>query len=133
MATVAAEQASLSSLLGALRGEIVDARLGYPSVLHIEIRDLDGDRWSLVTQDAEWSPVDPADLVGRVIEKAEIDAEGELRCRLSGGVVLLITPADRASDDDPPNWELITPGGVALEFGPGDRWQISGADAARSR
>lgn len=133
MATVAAQQASLSSLLEALRGEIVDARLGYPNVLHVEISDLDGDRWSLVTQDAEWSPAEPADLVGGVIEKAEIGGAGELRCRLSNGTVLAITPAERASEDDPPHWELLTPGGVALEFGPGDRWQISGADGARIR
>ena len=30
--------------------------------------------------------------------------------------------------DDPPDWELISPAGVVLEFGPGVRWQISGAD-----
>lgn len=133
MATVAAQQASLSSLLGALRGEIIDARLGHPKVLHIQVSDLDGNCWSLVTQDAEWSPTDPADLVGHAIEKAEVGTEGELRCQLSSGVVLAVTPTELVSDDDPPNWELITPGGVALEFGPGDRWQISGADVAQSR
>jgi hypothetical protein len=133
MATVTAQQASLSSLLGALRGEIIDARLGYPGVLHIEISDLDGDRWNFVTQDAEWSPVDPADLVGRMIEGAEVGGEGELRCQLSSGTSFVVVPADQASDDDPPNWELVTPGGVALAFGPGTRWQISGADVARTR
>ena len=35
--------------------------------------------------------------------------------------------AEREADDDPPNWELILPGGVLLEFGPGARWQISSA------
>ncbi len=43
MATVIAQEASLFSLLGSMRGEIVAARLGYPDVLHIEIRDSDGD------------------------------------------------------------------------------------------
>lgn len=128
MAAVTAQQASLSSLLEAFRGEIVDARLGYPDVLHVEVRDLDSDIWSLVTQDAEWSPVDPADLVGQTVLATEVGAEGDLRCQLSKGTVLLVNPADRASGDDPPNWELITPGGVVLEFGPGTRWQISGPD-----
>jgi hypothetical protein len=132
IATVTAHQASLSSLLGALRGEIVDARVGYPDVLHVEVRDLDGDSWSLVTQDAEWSPAEPADLAGRTIEKAEVGAEGDLQCRLSDGTVLAVTPTDEASGEDPPYWELITPGGVVLEFGPGVRWQISGADGAGS-
>jgi hypothetical protein len=133
MATVTAQQASLSSLLGGLRGEIVDARRGYPDVLHIEVSDPDGDRWSLVTQDAGWAPADPADLRGRVIEKAEVGAEGDLRCQLSDGAGLAIRPGDGTAEDDPPYWELITPGGVALEFGPGVRWQISGADVAGSR
>jgi hypothetical protein len=51
-------------------------------------------------------------LVGRTMEAAEIDeGTGELRCRL---------------------WELITPDGLALEFGPGLRWQIAGAAARRA-
>lgn len=44
-------------LLSSLRGEIVDARLAYPEVLHVE--------------------------VGKAIVEAEIDAEsGGLRCKL---------------------------------------------------
>jgi hypothetical protein len=38
-----------------------------------------------------------------------------------------VKPAAQEASDDPPNWELITPGGVLLEFGPGVRWQISSA------
>jgi hypothetical protein len=56
-----------------LRGEVVDARLAYPDVLHAEGRDAHGDLWRLATQDAEWLPTDPAQLVGRRIEAAEID------------------------------------------------------------
>jgi hypothetical protein len=133
MTAVTAQDASLSNLLGALRGEIVKAGLGHPDVLHVEIRDLDGDRWNLVTQDAEWQPANPADLVGQVIEKAEVSMEGKLRCQLAGGAVLAVKPAKSASEGDPPYWELITPGGAALEFGPGARWQISSADAPASR
>lgn len=133
MATVIAQEASLSSLLGSMRGEIVDARLGYPGVLHLEIRDCDRDLWRFVTQDADWSPGEPADLVGQDMEKAEVGDKGELRCQLSGGSVLVVAPPNRKSDDDPPHWELITPGGVILEFGPGARWQISNADVPATR
>lgn len=116
-----------------MRGSIVDARRAYPDVLHVEIRDSAGELWRLATQDAEWSPSDPSALVGRSIEDAEIDdGTGELRCKLSDGSLLDVKPTVREADDDPPNWELITPGGVALEFGPGVRWQISGADAPAS-
>lgn len=116
-----------------MRGAIVDARIAYPDVLHVEVRDSRGETWRLATQDAEWSPSDPAEIVGRSIEDADIDEEsGELRCRLSDGSVLDIKPATAEAEDDPPYWELISPAGVVLEFGPGVRWQISGADAPAS-
>jgi hypothetical protein len=46
--------------------------------------------------------------------------------------VLAIKPASGEAEDDPPYWELISPAGVVLEFGPGVRWQISSADAPAS-
>lgn len=133
MATVVGLDASPTNVLRAMRGSIVAARVAYPDVLHIEVRDSRGDVWRLATQDAEWSPRDPDQLVGRSIVDAAIDEEtGELRCRLSDGSVLNVKPAVVEAGDDPPNWELITPAGVVLEFGPGVRWQISAADVPPS-
>jgi hypothetical protein len=130
MATVVALDASPTTVLRAMRGAIVDARVAYPDVLHVEVRDSDGALWRLATQDAEWSPADPAQLVGRSIEDATIDERsGELRCRLSDGALLDVRPAAATAGDDPPSWELVSPMGVVLEFGPGVRWQISSADA----
>jgi hypothetical protein len=129
MATVVALDASPANVLRSLRGPIVDARIAYPDVLHVEVRDSGGDLWRLATQDAEWSPADPGQLVGRSIDDVAIDGEsGELRCILSDGSVLDVRPAAIEAHDDPPNWELVSPSGVVLEFGPGMRWQISGAD-----
>jgi hypothetical protein len=134
VATVVALDASPTTVLRSMRGPIVDARIAYPDVLHVEVRDSSGGIWRLATQDAEWSPSDPAQLVGRSIESADIDEEsGELRCKLSDGSVLDIKPAAAEANDDPPYWELISPAGVVLEFGPGVRWQIGGADALASR
>jgi hypothetical protein len=116
-----------------MRGAIVNARIAYPEVLHVEVRDSRGDLWRLATQDARWSPVDPAQLVGLNIDDADIDEEtGELRCKLSDGSTLDIQPSATEAEDDPPSWELISPAGVVLEFGPGVRWQISSADLLAS-
>lgn len=126
MATVVALSASPESVLRSMRGSIVGARIAYPQVLHVEIRDSGGELWRLATQDAEWSPADPSELVGHSIENAEIDdGTGELRCKLSDGLSLDVRPTAREASGDPPNWELITPDGLVLEFGPGMRWQIS--------
>jgi hypothetical protein len=133
MATVVALDASPTTVLGSMRGSIVNAHIAYPDVLHIELRDSHGELWRLATQDAEWSPSDPAQLLGRSIDGADIDEEsGELRCTLSDGTVLDIKPMATGADDDPPSWELISPAGIVLEFGPGVRWQISGSDAPAS-
>ena len=132
MASVLALSASPENVLRSMRGSIVDVRIAYPQVLHVGIRDSSGELWQLATQDAEWSPRDPSGLVGRSIEDAEIDeGSGELRCKLSDGLSLSVTPTTQEASDDPPNWELITPDGLVLEFGPGMRWQISSANRAR--
>lgn len=129
MATVVALDASPANVLRSLRGSIVGARIAYPEVLHVEVRDSRGELWRLATQDAEWSPADPDQLVGRSIDDVAIDGEtGELRCMLSDGSVLDVRPGAIEAEADPPNWELVSPDGVVLEFGPGLRWQISGAD-----
>jgi hypothetical protein len=133
MAAVVALDASPLNVLRSMRGSIVDARIGYPDVLHVTIKDSAGELWHLATQDAEWSPSDPAQLIGRSVEDADIDEEtGELRCKLSDGSLLDVKPAAREEEGDPPNWELITPRGVVLEFGPGVRWQIGSADSRAS-
>ncbi len=133
MATVAVLDASPANLLSSMRGSIVEARIAYPDVLHVEVRDSRGDLWRLATQDAEWSPSDLGQLVGRSIDDVAINGEtGELRCMLSDGSVLDIRPAVIDADDDPPTWELVSPAGILLEFGPGLRWQISSADVPAS-
>jgi len=119
-------------VLREMRGSVVAAQRAYPDVLHIEIRDPSGDLWLLATQDAEWSPSDPNELLGRVVEDATLDETGELRCGFSDGSFLAIEPGILESEEDPPYWELITPGGIVLEFGPGIRWQISSAAAPAS-
>ena len=135
MATVVALDASPATVLRSMRGEIVAVSRAYPEVLHLEVRDSTGGLWRLATQDADWSPEDPSELVGRTIKGAAIDeASGELRCSLSGDSVFAVLPCvGDYADGDPPSWELITPSGVLLAFGPGLRWQVSGADAPVSR
>lgn len=129
MATVIALDASPATILRELRGEIVDARLAYPDVLHVEVRNVNGELWRFATQDADWSPVEPALIVGRAIENAQIDEQsGVLHLGLSHGESLTITPGPPEATDDPPYWEIISPTGMVLEYGPGARWQVSGAD-----
>ena len=133
MASVVALDTSPLNLLRSMQGAIVAAQLAYPQVLHLEIRASDGDIWRLSTQGAKWSPTDPSSLVGQSLEDVRIDdLSGGLRCQLSAGSVLEVSPLPVEAVDDPPSWEVISPDGLVLEFGPGLRWQISSADAPAS-
>jgi hypothetical protein len=97
-------------------------------VLHVEVRDPDGALWRLATQDADWTPSDPAALLNHSVERADLDENnGELRLDLSGGSSLKVMPGVHEAEDDPPNWKLLTPDGLALVFGPGGRWQLNRA------
>jgi hypothetical protein len=134
MADSTALDASPTTLLSSVRGEIVAARVAYPDVLHVEIRDSSGGLWRLATQDADFTPSDPNGLLGaRVIRLAIDPITTRLHCSLADGSALVINPGRHGAEDDPPNWELLTPDGLALEFGPGLRWQIARADAATVR
>jgi hypothetical protein len=115
----------LVDMLGCFRGPIVDAHDAYPDVLHIEVCDADGGLWRFATQDATWSPTDPAAFLGRAIVGSSVDAHtGRLTCELSDGSQFVVIPAAQEAPDDPPNWELFTPDGRMLDFGPGMRWRL---------
>jgi hypothetical protein len=121
--------ASVIDLLASLEGEIVAAGLAYPEVLHVDVRDRSGGRWRFATQDADWTPADPSRLLGLSVLGVEIDEDdGGLRWRLSDESLLEVVPADDAVAGDPPAWELFTPDGVFLAFGPGLRWRFGRAD-----
>ena len=99
-------------------------------MLHVEVRDDAEGLWQLATQNAEFSPNAPDELIGKTLEEAKIDPiTVQLRCRLSDGSHLVVVPAADEEYDDPPNWELITPEGIVLEFGPGLHWQVASAEA----
>lgn len=133
MATVVALDASPKNVLRSLRGSISDARLAYPDVLHIEVHDSDENLWRFSTLDAEWSPSDPEQLIGRSIEGAIIDEKtGDLRLEFSDGSFFDVKPASSESDDDPPNWKLLTPDQLVLEFGPAGRWHVNRANEAQA-
>lgn len=133
MATVIALDASPASLLRAMRGKIVDAYPAYPEVLHVEIRDGSGGLWRFATQYADWSPADPAELIGRSVEDVKIDqTTGALSCLLSDGSSFEVVPGPVEASDDPSHWFLLTPDDLALEFGPGVCWQVRDAKAPHS-
>jgi len=115
--------------LAGFRGSIVDARIAYPEVLHLDVQDEAGKLWQFATQDASWSPSDPDALRGKSILGADVNWDtGDLQCELTGGIAFTVIPAPQEAPDDPPNWELFMPDGQLLDFGPGGRWRLGDAN-----
>jgi hypothetical protein len=120
---------SLAAILRSFRGQIADARIAYPEVLHVKVNDEDGGLWRFATQDATFDPQDPESLVGRTLDDTRLDPDtGGFHWRLSGGLRLIVLPAAGEPFEDLPTWELITPDHITLTFGPGPRWQFSPSD-----
>lgn len=119
----------LVDVLARFRGLIEDAHDAYPDVLHLEVRDDMGGLWLFATQDATWSPRDPTAFEGQAVVDASVDIRtGTLTCELSNGSLFTVIPAAQEAPDDPANWELFTPDGQMLDFGPGLRWRLVDAN-----
>jgi hypothetical protein len=120
---------SPTDLLDRVRGPVRDARLTYPERVHFEVTDVSGGLWLLATWDADYLPADPAELCGKTVTGVGLDKEsGKLAFQFSDGTSFTITPdADEGDPEAILNWELFTPEGLVLTYGPWGRWHLGKA------
>ncbi len=120
----------LGPLFTSITGSIESVRATYPDSLSLDIRDRYGNTWQLSILDSRWSPLDTNSLEGKQVQGAVLaERTGQLDLELSDGTVFRISPNPIESADDPPNWDLITPNGWAVEYGPGPTVRVQRADA----
>jgi hypothetical protein len=114
---------SPSELMAALRGEVVESVPGYPEVLHLTLRDKQGQTWGFSTFDSTWSPSDPDAFQGKTVRSADLDvASGKLTIGFSDDSTLTVVPTPGVEADDLENWQIFTPDGFVLDYGPGQKW-----------
>ena len=123
MATVIPDL-SPADLLGCLRGTIVDAAPGYPEVIHLNVEDGDGAVWGFSTWYAEFSPVDPEALLGKMVVDVGFERSGKLTMKFSDGSEFNVRSEPEGPDDELSTWQLLTPDGLSLRFRPRDRWTL---------
>jgi hypothetical protein len=118
---------SPADLLARFRGPVTDARHTYPERLHFEVRDAQGGEWLIATWESAWSPPDPASLHGKTVTSADQDPSGRLAIGFSDGSCFEVIPDHEGTDDDIQAWELFTPEGLVLHYGPAGRWRLARA------
>jgi hypothetical protein len=126
MATVV-KDISPAELLSHFRGQVFSARPGYPEVLLLKVKDEAGGEWWFSTFYAEYSPSDPDVFLGKTIVAADVQPSGGLRVGFSDASRLDVKPIPLEpgeSGDDLETWNLISPDGLVLDSGPGERWAL---------
>jgi hypothetical protein len=119
---------SPASLLARVRGSVTEARLTYPERVHLEVMDIHGGRWLLATWEAEYSPTDPEEFSAKTVVSAVLDDRSRvLTIGFSDGTDFTVTPIPDDEDDAIENWELFTPDGLLLTYGPWGRWHLGKA------
>jgi hypothetical protein len=116
-------------ILRRFRGKIFEAVPAYPEVLHLKVKDTGGGEWWFGTHEAEWSPSDPDALLGKTVIGAEFETgSGRLTIGFSDDSTFTVTSKHEGSPDDLEAWELFTPEGLVLAFGPNGQWQLGRGD-----
>jgi hypothetical protein len=125
--SLATPHTSAACLLARVRGAVTSARLTYPERIHVDVTDSEGGVWSLISWWADYSPSDPDQLQGKTVVDIDLDAAGKVTVLFSDKSDFTITPASDDADDAIENWELFTPDGLVLEYGPAGRWHLGKA------
>jgi hypothetical protein len=115
---------SPSDLVDRFRGTISHAAPGYPEVIHLRVKDADGNEWGFSTWYAEFSPTDPELLLGKRIVEVDFERSGKLTMRFSDGSAFNVRPEPEEPDDELETWTLLTPNGLVLRFRPRGLWDL---------
>lgn len=136
--------AELRELLGDARGRVREVGRGFADEMLLDIESPEA-QWLVGTQASEWRLLSGADVLATSgtgagsrrsadlsdAELSELDVDDglDLIARFRDGRTLLVQcKAYRSSADDPPCWEVFTPGGLVVTAGPGHRWSAAPAD-----
>ncbi len=118
---------SPAGLLARVRGVVSDAHLTYPERIQVDVTDQTGRVWNLISWWADYSPTDPERLQGKTVVDIDLDATGKVTVVFSDRTDFSITPVPDNEDDAIENWELFTPEGLVLTYGPYGRWHLNNA------
>jgi hypothetical protein len=116
-------------LLARFRGLVVGTRLPHSRRTYFEVIDEESGRWRLRTWRTTYSSTDSGDNQGKTIVGVAVDECSEaLTISFSDESSCSVAPSPDYVDDDGENWELFTPDGLVLAYGPRGRWLLGRVD-----
>jgi hypothetical protein len=110
-------------VLARFRGHVVGTRLPHSKRTYLEVIDAEGGKWRLVTWRTTYSSTDAGENLGKTVVGVAIDDRTEaLMISFSDGSSCSLTAIPDESEDALENWEIFTPDGFILAYGPRGRW-----------
>jgi hypothetical protein len=119
---------SPADLLTCVRGIVTYAHVTSSGRIKLRLTDQAGDKWGLVSWKADYSPSHPEVPDGKTIVDAALDTDsGVLTVDFSDRTYFTLAPNREPDDEGIEDWELFTPDGLVLSYGPRGRWQLASA------
>jgi hypothetical protein len=116
-------------LLARFRGVVVGTRLPHSRRTYFEVIDAAAGKWRLRTWRTTCSSTDDGNHLGKTVLGVAIDERsGVLEISFSDGSACFLRPHKDDDDDAIENWEIFTPEGLILAYGPQGRWLLGRAD-----
>jgi len=120
---------SPATVLARFRGQVTGGRLTRSKHIYLEVDDANGGRWRLISWEADYAATFPGFPGGNTVTAADFDhGSGTLTVSFSDHTSFTLTPIPDDADDAIENWELFTPDGMVLAYGPWSTWRFGGKD-----
>ena len=114
-----------ADLLACARGVVTYAQVTVSGRIRILFADHSGRRWGLKSWEADYAPSVDDKPDGKTVTGVELeDRSGILTVKYSDGAYFTLAPNPAVEDDSIEDWELFTPDGLVLAYGPRGRWQL---------
>jgi hypothetical protein len=120
---------SPATVLARFRGQVTGGRLTHSKRIYLEVDDANGGRWRLISWEADYTATFAGFPSAKRVTSADLDHDsGTLTVTFSDRASLTLAAIPDDADDAIENWELFTPEGMVLAYGPWGTWRFGGKD-----
>lgn len=120
---------SPTTVLARFHGQVTEGRLTHSKRIYLEIEDARGGRWRLISWEADYTATFPGFPGTKTVTAADFDLGSRtLTVSFSDHTSLTLAAIPDEADDAIEHWELFTPEGMVLAYGPWGTWRFGDKD-----